>query len=65
MVDWTELTLFLYVTARMSGFVLFNPILGRRGLPGIFRAGLVLVLAVSVMGAAGGQRINSRPPAWS
>ena len=42
MVDWGELTLFLYITARMSGFVLFNPLLGRRNIPGIFRGGLIL-----------------------
>lgn len=55
MIDWEELTLYLYVTARMSGFVLFNPILGRRSLPGIFRSGFVLVMSFftcSVMGAS-------------
>ena len=46
MIDWQALTLFLYITARMSGFVLFDPIFGRRSIPGIFRAGLALVLAV-------------------
>ena len=45
MIDWQALTLFLYITARMSGFVLFDPIFGRRSIPGIFRAGLALVLA--------------------
>ncbi len=49
MIDWAELTLFLYITARMSGFVLFNPILGRRNIPGIFRSGLILVLSVFVI----------------
>jgi len=48
MMDWSELTLFLYVTARMSGMVLFNPILGRQNLPSLVRSGFVLVLAVSV-----------------
>ena len=28
MIDWAELTRFLYITARISGFVLFNPLLG-------------------------------------
>ena len=46
--DWTALTLFLYITARMSGFVLMNPILGRRNLPGIFRSGFALTLSVFV-----------------
>lgn len=49
MIDWAELTLFLYITARMSGFILFNPILGRGSIPGPFRAGLILVLSVFVI----------------
>ena len=48
MMDWSALTLFLYITARMSGFVLLNPILGRRNLPGLFRSGFVLILSVFV-----------------
>ena len=53
MIDWQALTLFLYITARMSGFVLFDPIFGRRSIPGIFRAGLALVLAVFVFEMSG------------
>ena len=53
MIDWTQVTLLLYIVARMSGFVLFNPILGRRNIPSIFRAGLVLVLSVCVLSTAG------------
>lgn len=49
MIDWAELTLLIYVIARMSGFVLFNPLFGRNSIPGIFRAGVVFVLAVSVL----------------
>lgn len=49
MIDWTQFTLFLYILARMSGFVLFNPLLGRRTIPGIFRSGLILLLSVSVL----------------
>ena len=56
--DWMELTRFLYITARVSGFVLFNPLLGRRNVPGIVRAGLVLVLAVALSGVAGAQGIR-------
>ena len=48
MPDWSAWTLFLYITARMSGFVLMNPILGRKNLPGIFRSGFALVLSVFV-----------------
>ena len=46
MIDWAELTRFLYITARISGFVLFNPLLGRRNIPNAFRAGMTLVLSV-------------------
>lgn len=50
MFDWAELTLFLYVSARVSGFILFNPILGRNNVPRAFRAGMALVLSWFVMG---------------
>lgn len=46
--DWSLLTLFLLITARMSGCVLFNPLLGRRGIPGMVKAGFILLLSVSV-----------------
>lgn len=49
MIDWTELTLFIYIMARMSGFVLFNPIFGRMNIPAAYRTGFSLVLAVSAM----------------
>ncbi len=48
MFDWPQLTLFLFVTARVSGFVLFSPILGRTNIPSAFRAGMVMVLSVFV-----------------
>ena len=46
MIDWAQLTLFLYILARMSGFVLFNPILGRTNIPAVFQSGFILVLSV-------------------
>lgn len=46
MIDWSELTLFIYIVARMSGFVLFNPILGRSNIPAAYRTGFSLVLSV-------------------
>lgn len=48
MFEWTQLTLFLYIVMRMSGFVLFNPLFGRKEIPAIFRTGLILVLSVAV-----------------
>ena len=43
--DWAEVSLFFFIIARMSGFVLFNPLLGRQSLPGIVKSGLVLLLS--------------------
>ena len=51
--DWTALTLFLMITGRMAGFVVFNPILGRQNIPRIFRSGFILVLSVFVISFAG------------
>lgn len=50
MIDWAQLTLFILVTARVSGFILFNPMLGRRNIPSAFRTGMILVLSLFVMG---------------
>lgn len=46
--NWAGFTLFCYILVRMSGFVLFNPILARKGIPGLVRTGFILVLALSV-----------------
>ena len=48
MIDWPQLTLFLFVTARMSGFVLFSPIFGRANITASFRSGMTLVLSIFV-----------------
>ncbi|MBD5118132.1 MAG: flagellar biosynthetic protein FliR [Clostridiales bacterium] len=48
MIDWAALTAFLFITARVSGFILFNPILGRANIPVTFRTGMTLVLSVFV-----------------
>lgn len=46
--DWNALTLFLMITGRMTAMVLFNPLLGRRGIPGMVKGGFILLLSVSV-----------------
>lgn len=46
--DWTSLTLFMLITGRMTGFVVFNPLLGRRGIPNLVKAGFILLLALCV-----------------
>ena len=50
--NWEQLTLFCYITLRMSGFVMFSPIFGRPGIPGIFKAGFVLMLSLCVAAAS-------------
>ncbi len=54
MYDWGAFTLFLYIIARMSGFVLFNPFFGRAGIPGMAQAGMILVLSGAVYATQGG-----------
>lgn len=61
MIDWTELTLFIYIMARMSGFVLFNPILGRVNIPAAYRAGFSMALAVSAMSSIVTQQTVAMP----
>ncbi len=46
--DWSELYLFTLIFMRMSGFVLFNPILGRNSLPNLVKAGMIMVFSVFV-----------------
>lgn len=47
MLDWERLTLFLYITVRMSGFVMFTPFFGRTNVPNTFKAGFTLLLAMT------------------
>lgn len=44
---WNSITLFLLITARMTGCVAFNPLFGRRGVPSLVKAGLILLLSLS------------------
>lgn len=48
LINWDSLTLFIYISARMSGFVLFTPLLSRASIPGYFKAGFIMLLSVSV-----------------
>lgn len=60
MIDEGALTLFILITARMSGLVLFNPLLSRQNFPGIFRVGFALILSVFTYSIEGGRL---EPPA--
>lgn len=57
MLDWGRLTLFLYITVRMSGFVLFTPFFGRTNIPNTFKAGFTLVLSVAASGIYTGETV--------
>ena len=48
LLNWDSLTLFIYITARMSGFVLFTPLFSRSNIPRYFKAGFIMLLSVSV-----------------
>lgn len=43
-----EFMLFCLILMRMSGFILLNPVLGRRNMPAMFRTGLALTLEVII-----------------
>lgn len=53
MVDWAQLYLFELIFMRMSGFLLFSPLLGRSNLPAMVKTGMALVLSILVFGTAG------------
>ena len=42
--DWAEVTLFVLILARMSGFVVFNPLFGRQSVPGTVKGGFIILL---------------------
>ncbi len=48
-----EFLLFCLVLMRMSGFIFFNPVFGRTSIPGLYRAGLTLLMAIVVFPMAG------------
>ena len=50
MLDWDRLTLFLYITVRMAGFILFNPFFGRTNVPNTFKAGFSPVRMILELG---------------
>lgn len=55
--DWAALFLFLMIVGRMTGFVLFNPLFGRNGIPGMVKAGFILLLSITVYA------LSPEPPA--
>lgn len=60
--DTAHLTLFSLILMRMSGFILFNPILGRRNIPAIVKAGFIFVLTLLVYSFSGGDAFDIDSP---
>lgn len=57
-VDEAQLVLFSLILMRMSGMILLNPILGRRGIPRYFLAGFALFLTLMVYTFYQGEEIT-------
>ena len=53
MLDLTGLNLLLLILSRMSGFVLFNPLLGRSNIPAYIKSGLILLLSFTTYSMTG------------
>ncbi|MFA7659923.1 MAG: flagellar biosynthetic protein FliR [Anaerovoracaceae bacterium] len=45
--NFNDYLIFLFVSCRMTGVVFFNPIFGRRNIPGIVKVGLAMGIALS------------------
>lgn len=43
-----QITLFTLILMRMSGFILLNPLLGRKNIPALVKAGFILVLTMVI-----------------
>ena len=48
MINQEQLMLWTLILTRCTGVILLNPILGRRNLPGIVRAGFIMALTLLV-----------------
>lgn len=57
MFDWNGFTLLLYIIMRMSGFIMFHPVFGRNGIPRMFKAGMIVFLALSAYYSYGGTAV--------
>ena len=57
-----QVTLFSLILMRMSGFILLNPILGRRNIPMQVKAGFVFVLTLTVYSFSAGDAFDIANP---
>lgn len=52
-VNMNAVITFSFILMRMTGCILFNPILGRRNFPALFRAGIILVFSLVIYSYSG------------
>lgn len=52
-----EVLLWSLIMMRVSGFILVNPIFGRRGIPGIVKAGMIMVLTLFLISLPNQEKI--------
>lgn len=57
-----QLTLLSLILMRMSGFILLNPILGRRNIPAIVKAGFIFVLTTALYSFSSGTAFDIASP---
>ena len=48
-----QLTLFSLILMRMSGFILLNPILGRKNIPMVIKSGMIMILTTAIYSFSG------------
>lgn len=57
MISMPDFILFTFIVMRMSGFLLLNPIFGRRNVPALVKAGFIMVLSVWLFGITGSRGV--------
>lgn len=61
-IDTAQLTLFSLILMRMSGFVIFNPIFGRKNIPMMVKSGMIMILTFAVYSFSQGQAFDIESP---
>lgn len=60
--DTAHLTLLTLIMMRMSGFILLNPVLGRRNIPPMVKAGFIMVLTFTIYAFSEGEAFDIASP---
>lgn len=54
MIEMPGLLLYSLIMMRVSGFILLNPVFGRRNIPGLAKGGIIMTISISLFAAIGG-----------